>query len=547
MMKEKPEYTVPSTVEERNRLRALIAKFIDDSGLTPPVSRKQLTALSSQLINDAGLRAELWGWLMVEMNNRLWKDVFATIPYERRILLLPKCLTNSSACTAEMDELGLLCRRCGNCSIALLEGKAEKLGVMSLVAEGITAVNELIGLYESGAMDAVIGVGCLESLEKSFPLLVDNAMPGMAIALNCSGCKDTHVDTDYVEKLTGLFPDKTVEKRIALSLPYDYERLKDEINQWFSSSNMVRLLGDLSDPTSVVAHNRLCGEGKRWRPYLLISVYKAITGNEKVSSEQAIIGNDQIPEQVKMAAIAVETFHKASLIHDDIQDNDRLRYGEPTVHALYGTPIAINVGDKLLGDGYRLLSECGMMELVKEASAAHIALCRGQGFELEWCRNPHPLTMDEVIRMIENKTVPAFGVALSFAVICANGDETLKVILDKYAYALGIAYQLLDDLEDFQSETKTELRPTSVLAAICEACADRDLLKKLFVQGDISELINSKPLLEQAMTRVATMAETYQQQALDSLIPLKNVELKQLLFRISRKILKQSDSVSLSK
>ena len=534
MMKEKPEYTVPSTVEERNRLRTLIAKFIDDCGLTPPVSRKQLTALSLQLIDDAGLSAGLWGWLMVEMNNRLWKDVFATIPYERRILLLPKCLANSSVCTAEVDELGLLCRRCGNCSIALLEEKAEKLGVMSLVAEGITAVNELIGLYESGAVAAVIGVGCLESLEKSFPLLVDNAMPGMAVALNCSGCKDTHVDTDYVEKLMGLIPGKTAKKQVALSLPYDYERMKDEINQWFSPSNMVRLFGDLSeDPTSVVARERLCGEGKRWRPYLLVSVYRAI------------MGNDQIPEPVKLAAIAVETFHKASLIHDDIQDNDRLRYGEPTVHALYGTPIAINVGDKLLGDGYRLLSECGMMELVKEASTAHIALCRGQGLELEWCRNPHPLTMDEVIRMIENKTVPAFGVALSFAVICANGDETLKIILDKYAYALGMAYQLQDDLEDFQSETKTELRPTSVLAAICEACMDRDWMEKLLVQGDISELINNKPVLEQATTRVTAMAETYKQQALDNLIPLKNVELKQLLFRISRKILKQSDFVTL--
>ena len=254
---------------------------------------------------------------------------------------------------------------------------------------------------------------------------------------------------------------------------------------------------------------------------------------------EAITGYGQIPENVKLAAIAVETFHKASLIHDDIEDNDDFRYGKPTVNSLHGIPIAINVGDRLLGDGYRLLSECGIMELVKEASEAHIALCRGQGLELEWCRNPRPMTMDEIIHIIENKTVPAFSVALSFAVVCAGGDETLKTILKKYAYAMGIAYQLLDDLDDFKSEANVQLRPTSVFAAICEDCKDKDLIEKLLLQDDIPGWINAnKPLLEQALARVTALAETCKQQALDSLMPLKNVELKRLLFRITNKILK---------
>jgi geranylgeranyl pyrophosphate synthase len=519
---ESVDYIVPSTVEERNRLRTMIADFIDGSGLVPPVSLGQLTALSFQLINDAGLLPELSGWLMVELNNRIWNDAFSAIPYERRILLLPQCLKDSSACTAEIDEMGLLCRRCGNCSIALLEEKAETLGVMSLVAEGITSVSELVGLYESGSVDAVVGVGCLESLEKAFPLLVDNAVPGMAIALNCAGCKDTHVDTEYVETIIGAF----AETRHAVSQPDD-KQLKTEINQWFTSDSLFHLLGDSSDPTSIIAHEWLCGEGKRWRPYLLVSVYSAITGN------------NQLPERVKLAAIAVEVFHKASLIHDDIEDNDMLRYGKPTVNSMYGVPIAINVGDRLLGDGYRLLADCGMMELVKVAAAAHIALCRGQGLELEWCRNPRSITMDEVMCIIENKTVPAFDVALSFAVICAGEDEALKAILNQYAHNLGIAFQLLDDLDDFQSEANVQLRPTSVLAAICEDCEDKNLIDKLLTQNDISEWMNAnKPLLEQARTRVTALAETYKQQAFDSLTPLKNPELKRLLFRVTKKILK---------
>ncbi|MDR0796275.1 MAG: polyprenyl synthetase family protein [Tannerella sp.] len=516
----KPEYGIPATVDERNRLRELIVRFIDDIGIVPPVTRKQLSDLSFQFIHKEALNPDFWGWLMVEMNNRIWNDTFAAIPYERRILLLPQCLKNSSVCTAEIDELGLLCRKCGHCAIAPLEDMAKKKGVLSIVAEGFTPV---FGLFESGAVDAVIGVGCLESLEKVFPLLVDHAVPGMAIALNCAGCKDTHVDTDYVEKITGGF----VKTQHTMSLQCDAENLKNEINQWFESDNLVRLLGDSSDHTSQIAREWLCGEGKRWRPFLLVSVFKEITGI------------DPVPETVKSAAIAVEAFHKASLIHDDIEDKDDMRYGKPTVNSLYGVPIAINVGDMLLGDGYRLLSECNKMELVQEAATAHIALCRGQGLELEWCRNPVPLKMDEVIHIIENKTVPAFGVALSFAVACAGGDETLKVILSNYAYSLGIAYQLLDDLADFQSETGLQLRPTTVLAAICEDCIDKSLIHKLLLQEDIPGWMNAnKPLLKQAMERVTAMAETYKQQTLDHLSSLQNVELKRLLFRVTKKILK---------
>jgi len=523
-MDKKLNYTVPPTLEVRNNLRELIAVFIDRSGLVPPLSRRQLTAISMQIIDNEGLQPDFLGWIMVEMNNRLWSEIYTTIPYERRILLLPKCLSNSAACTAEIDELGLLCRRCGKCSISSLEEKAEKLGIMTLVAEGITSTGELIEQYGSGAVDAVIGVGCLEALEKSFPLFVDNAVPAMAIALNCAGCKDTDVDTDYVEKIVDVFVGTARVPSLHLN---DYENLKTSINQWFSSENYDRLLGDTSDHTSSIARRWICGEGKRWRPFLLASVYMAITGNK------------HIPETVKFAAIAVESFHKASLIHDDIQDNDDFRYGKPTINSLHGVPIAINVGDKLLGDGYRLLSECGMIELVQEASAAHIALCRGQGLELEWCNNPRPLNMDDVIYIFENKTAPAFCVALSLAVICAKGDESMKAIMEQYAHALGIAYQLLDDLDDFQSGKNVRLRPTAVLAAICENSENKHLVEKLLLQEYISELMNEcKPQLENAIARVTAMAEDYKQQAIDSLVPLKNVELKRLLFRITKKILR---------
>ena len=59
---------------------------------------------------------------------------------------------------------------------------------------------------------------------------------------------------------------------------------------------------------------------------------------------------------VRRAAISIESFHKASLVHDDIQDGDEFRYGQPTLHIAHGVPTAINVGDYLIGLGYRLVS-----------------------------------------------------------------------------------------------------------------------------------------------------------------------------------------------
>ena len=61
------------------------------------------------------------------------------------------------------------------------------------------------------------------------------------------------------------------------------------------------------------------------------------------------------PDAIRRAAMSIETFHKASLVHDDIQDGDRYRYGADSLHVKYGVPTAINIGDYLIGLGYRLV------------------------------------------------------------------------------------------------------------------------------------------------------------------------------------------------
>ena len=83
--------------------------------------------------------------------------------------------------------------------------------------------------------------------------------------------------------------------------------------------------------------------GKRLRPRILLAVAES-----EGSDGRAALG----------AAAALELLHNFSLIHDDIEDGDAQRYGEKTLHEEHGTPVALNVGDLLIGEGYRLLADC---------------------------------------------------------------------------------------------------------------------------------------------------------------------------------------------
>ena len=517
-------HAVPPSFAERKRLREIIAGELSNSSLTPPLSMDDLSDISLRLIRAHGLDKALQGWLMVEVNNGAWKEVVASAPHGKRILLLPQCLRNSSRCPADVDELGLLCRRCSSCcSIPSLQDKAGELGMTTLVAEGFTSV---IGLMESGVVDTVIGVGCLDSLEKAFPLLIRHAVPGIAVPLNRAGCKDTEVDYAYVESLIGMSSPSQAPAALLV-----HDEISALVRSWFLPDKLGEALGEAGNPASAVAREWLSGDGKRWRPYLLVCAYKALTGQR------------EIPETLRLAATAIECFHKASLVHDDIQDNDAFRNNRPTVHAAHGVAIAINTGDVLLGEGYRLLSLCGSIELIRVAAAAHVALCKGQGMELEWSRSPVELALEDVLEIFSNKTVPAFRVALDFGLICAGvTDKTMENILHTYSQALGIAYQLQDDADDFAHDAPIALRPSATLAVLCEQNSARGFIRRLREVSDIKAFLTNtenKPLLRKAIESVTALAETYRRQAIASLSELHHVEMKRLLFRLTEQILKQ--------
>ena len=225
-----------------------------------------------------------------------------------------------------------------------------------------------------------------------------------------------------------------------------------------------------------------------------------------------------IDENLERLAAAVECFHKASLVHDDIEDGDVERYDEPSLHEQYGVPVALNVGDLLIGEGYRLISRCAAgaqcaAAMLEVAAEGHRSLCLGQGAELEWAANRRALSPADVLSIFRRKTAPAFEVALRLGAIWAQADGTVHEALSEFSAALGIAYQIRDDIEDSSGESDGTARsPRPSLVAVMSAHNGA-----------------SVPNASDAREAAQTLLETYRTKALEALRPLRSFELKSLL------------------
>ncbi len=142
--------------------------------------------------------------------------------------------------------------------------------------------------------------------------------------------------------------------------------------------------------TEALAYDFLAKGGKHSRPFITLAVYDALTGGHGTRAGAAT-HVAALPMAVRRTALSIETFHKASLVHDDIEDDDQYRYGVETMHRKYGIATAINVGDYLIGLGYRLVSResqalgpAVVSDILDRLAEAHMRLSEGQGAELLW-------------------------------------------------------------------------------------------------------------------------------------------------------------------
>ena len=526
-----PQANIPQTLAERERLREIVIRHVDGrrESLVPPLVLDELRDAADAVVAGAGVDPTYRDYVGILVNNEVWSEHLASVPFDRRLLLLPKCLRVEDKCPAPFDEFGLLCKQCGLCTIQDLQEEAERLGYAVLVAEGSALVMALI---QSGKIDAIVGVSCLSVLERAFPYMEAAAVPGVAIPLLQDDCRDTAVDIDWVWSVVHLTSDDRTRR-------LDLDALRSEVETWFAPAALDAVLGPADGDADRVARRWLAADGKRWRPFLTACAYKALQDDQ----------TQPLPESLRKAAVAVECFHKASLVHDDIEDADERRYGRDTLHVEHGVPVALNAGDLLVGDGYRLLAGCGASgdvsaELVRIAAAGHRELCIGQGAELAWMRRPEALTADQALDIFRRKTSPAFQVALGIGAALAGASTDTQQVLRDYSEALGIAYQIRDDLEDL-SDTEPESglgAPSLLLALACDKAraSGRSRVMTLWRDARSSPAGRAAYLAllgELAVEdRARALLEAYKEQAIRTLPALQNASLKGLLRRVVGKV-----------
>lgn len=492
---------VPQVRGERDRVRRAAEEFGRTLDRAKPLSRESLQQMGEDLLRQLGLGQEYLGFTMVCISNEFWREQVQAIDFKRRLLLLPHCLKHAEGCPADYDEFGLDCRKCGACSVADFKTKAEDLGYKVLVSEGTPIVLKII---VSGHIDAIVGVACLNVLEKALDKVLLAGVPSVAVPLLSSNCRNTSVDEDWVAELIDL---KTPAPEIKTK---SYVHLLRAAHQVCEEPELGRLAPRSradsagakrqADQLAIhegIAYDWLAQGGKRSRPFITLATYDALQGAPGTLSESGV----SFPDEVKRVALAIEAFHKASLVHDDIEDDDTFRYGRETLHRRHGVSTAINVGDYLIGFGYRQVSR-GRKELGGDCTAdilnrlaeAHLKLSEGQGAELLWRdaaeKSLAPL---DALKIYALKTAPAFEAALYAGVRLAGDADKYEKAVAEFSKNLGVAFQILNDLKDWEGDSDNKLvvgqdvlaaRPTLLLALALEGCdtAGREELLALIDQ-----------------------------------------------------------------
>lgn len=177
--------------------------------------------------------------------------------------------------------------------------------------------------------------------------------------------------------------------------------------------------------------------GKRLRPAVLLLACGAcgrLEGKERI-----------------YAASALELIHTATLLHDDVVDEAKLRRGKPSSNIVWGNKPTVLVGDFMLARALSLIQACGDLELIKAVTDAAAKLAEGQVLEVMNANSMLEMTEEVCFGIIENKTASLLESCGSVGAILAGVDDELKHSVGQYGFNIGVAFQLTDDALDYSS------------------------------------------------------------------------------------------------
>ncbi|KHK92032.1 polyprenyl synthetase family protein [Novosphingobium malaysiense] len=273
-----------------------------------------------------------------------------------------------------------------------------------------------------------------------------------------------------------------------------------------------------------LAGHLISGGGKRMRPMLTVAA--------------AELCGYQGTRHHKLAA-AVEFIHTATLLHDDVVDGSDLRRGKAAANIVYGNPATVLVGDFLFTRAFELMVEDGSLKVLKILSKASSVIAEGEVDQLTAQRKIET-SEEHYLQIIGSKTAALFAAATRIAAVVAEKSEAEEQALDAYGRNLGIAFQLVDDAIDYDSEATEsgkdkgdDFREGKMTLPVILAYARGDAEERKFWEDAIAgfrtededlayavELINRHGCVEATRER----ARLYAQRAIDAIAGFPSAE-----------------------
>ena len=185
--------------------------------------------------------------------------------------------------------------------------------------------------------------------------------------------------------------------------------------------------------------------GKRIRPLILVLSAETILANKHP--------NIDITEDMFLASCAIELLHTQSVIHDDIIDKEDYRRGKPSFHIKYGYNSSILTADFVLGIILSICTKINNAKVSAELSTAAIKMSEGEMMEIKLTKDPY-LKEDDYIKVVEHKTASLFEAASKIGSLLGGGTDEEICAMGSFGHLLGIAYQIHDDIMDWNNEDR---------------------------------------------------------------------------------------------
>jgi octaprenyl-diphosphate synthase len=268
-----------------------------------------------------------------------------------------------------------------------------------------------------------------------------------------------------------------------------------------------------------IAHYIISAGGKRIRPMLVLLFSSAL--------------GFRGPERYELAA-TVEFIHTATLLHDDVVDESDLRRGRKTANALFGNAASVLVGDFVYSRAFQMMVSVDRMRVLDVLADATNVIAEGEVLQLMNMHDPD-LAVEDYLRVIRFKTAKLFEASARLGAVLAEATTEVEEACAAYGRSLGTAFQLVDDLLDYEGATDQlgknvgddlrEGKPTLPLLLAMErgTPSERDLVRHAIEQGEVARLGDIVDIVRRtgalSATRDAARAETDKAQATLGVLP----------------------------